>query len=206
MATDKQIRANRANAIKSTGPRTEAGKQASSRNAVRHGLTAEHVVIDSEDPADFDALRASLRAEFEPQGPTEGFLIDRLAGLVWRLNRVPGFEAGLFTWMAHLQAETHDTGGVVFADLYFAGDHRALPAPPAHAGRGTQARHQTRVVGRALEGMLSSTDPLGKLARYEGQLMRALGRTLAELRTLQAGRGAARRGRLGACSIDARIP
>jgi len=206
MATDKQIHANRANAMKSTGPRTEAGKRASSRNALRHGLTAEHVVLDNEDPADFDALRASVRVEFEPQGPTEAFLVDRLAGLIWRLNRVPGFEAGLITWMAHLESEAHDTGGVVFADLYFTGDQRALPAPQARAGPGAQVRHQSRVVGRALEAMLSTTDPLGKLARYEGQLMRELGRTLAEVRTLQAERGAPKQGQRRTCAIDGAAP
>jgi hypothetical protein len=40
MTSYRQIEANRRNALKSTGPKTEAGKQASRRNAVRHGLTA----------------------------------------------------------------------------------------------------------------------------------------------------------------------
>jgi hypothetical protein len=39
MATEKQIAANRANAQKSTGPKTAAGRSRSSRNAVRHGLS-----------------------------------------------------------------------------------------------------------------------------------------------------------------------
>jgi hypothetical protein len=39
LATEKQIRANRANAQKSTGPRTAAGRLKSSRNAVRHNLS-----------------------------------------------------------------------------------------------------------------------------------------------------------------------
>jgi hypothetical protein len=39
MATEKQIAANRANAKRSTGPKTVAGKMASSRNAFRHGLS-----------------------------------------------------------------------------------------------------------------------------------------------------------------------
>ena len=44
MTSLQQIEANRRNAQNSTGPRTEAGKQRSSRNAVRHGLTAETVI------------------------------------------------------------------------------------------------------------------------------------------------------------------
>src|SRR4051812_31014537 len=39
MATEKQIAANRANAKKSTGPKTAAGRLKSSRNALRHGLS-----------------------------------------------------------------------------------------------------------------------------------------------------------------------
>jgi hypothetical protein len=39
MATAKQIAANRANARRSTGPRTALGKLKSSRNALRHGLS-----------------------------------------------------------------------------------------------------------------------------------------------------------------------
>jgi hypothetical protein len=39
MASDKQIAANRANAKRSTGPKTALGKSISSRNALRHGLS-----------------------------------------------------------------------------------------------------------------------------------------------------------------------
>jgi len=60
MASTEQLRANKANAQKSTGPRTQAGKQRSRLNARQHGLTAKLLVIGDEDPADFDELRASL--------------------------------------------------------------------------------------------------------------------------------------------------
>jgi len=50
MTSLKQIEANRRNALKSTDPRSEDGKQRASRNAVRHGLTAETVIEPLEDP------------------------------------------------------------------------------------------------------------------------------------------------------------
>jgi hypothetical protein len=59
MTSLKQIEANRRNAIKSTGPKTEAGKEQSRRNAVRHGLTAESVVNVLEDPEAYKALATS---------------------------------------------------------------------------------------------------------------------------------------------------
>ena len=50
MMSYRQIEANRRNALLSTGPKTETGKKASRRNALRHGLTAETVVAELEDP------------------------------------------------------------------------------------------------------------------------------------------------------------
>src|SRR5258708_7959921 len=55
MTSFRQIEANRRNALKSIGPRTEAGKQASRGNAVGHGLTAETVIGALEDAADLFA-------------------------------------------------------------------------------------------------------------------------------------------------------
>src|SRR6516225_2695572 len=39
MASEKQLRANRENAKRSSGPKTAAGRLKSSRNALRHGLS-----------------------------------------------------------------------------------------------------------------------------------------------------------------------
>jgi hypothetical protein len=84
---------NRANAQHSTGPRTEAGKQASSRNAFRHGLYAKQLALPGEDPAELDALRADLRREHQPLTPTEDILVNELAEHYWRLRRMRKFEA-----------------------------------------------------------------------------------------------------------------
>ena len=56
MTTDKQKASNKQNAKNSTGPRTDAGKQRSSQNALKHGVYAVDSVIPGEDPADFDKL------------------------------------------------------------------------------------------------------------------------------------------------------
>jgi hypothetical protein len=96
MATPAQIAANRRNALKSTGPRTAAGKTASSRNALRHGLAARGAVVLGEDPADLARFRAELVAALAPRDGREEFLADVAAEAAWRLRRVWRAEAALF--------------------------------------------------------------------------------------------------------------
>jgi hypothetical protein len=84
---------NRANSQHSTGPRTPAGKQRSSLNALRHGLTAASAVLPSEDPAAYDDHRRRFFDEYQPATPTESQLVQELADTSWRLNRIPLLEA-----------------------------------------------------------------------------------------------------------------
>ena len=89
MTTLKQIEANRRNAQSSTGPRTEAGKERSSRNAVRHGLTAETVIEPLEDAEDYQAFEEAVTAGFDAETAVERELILRLASLLWRCGGRP---------------------------------------------------------------------------------------------------------------------
>ena len=70
MASDKQLIANRANAMRSTGPKTAAGKGLSRMNAHKLGLTAETIVIGDEDPKAFDTLRSALEEDYNPRPGT----------------------------------------------------------------------------------------------------------------------------------------
>jgi hypothetical protein len=96
MTSYRQIEANRRNALKSTGPRTEAGKQASRRNAVRHGLTAETVIGALEDSEDYRVFETAITADYDAQSAVERGLVLRLASLLWRLRRATTMETGLF--------------------------------------------------------------------------------------------------------------
>src|SRR5262249_17969052 len=95
MTTFRQIEANRRNALKSTGPKTEAGKQQSRRNAVRHGLLAETVVDVLEDPEDYRAFEMAVASDFDAQTAVERELVLRLASLLWRLRRATAIDTGL---------------------------------------------------------------------------------------------------------------
>jgi hypothetical protein len=96
MTSVKQFEANRRNSLKSTGPKTEAGKQASRCNAVRHGLTAETVIGALEDAEDYKAFEAAITADYDAQSAVERELVLRLASLLWRLRRATTIETGLF--------------------------------------------------------------------------------------------------------------
>ncbi len=88
---------NRANSQLSTGPRTPAGKQRSSLNALRHGLTAASPVLPSEDRAAYADHRRRFFDEYQPATPTESQLVMEVADTSWRLNRIPLLEAQLFS-------------------------------------------------------------------------------------------------------------
>jgi hypothetical protein len=96
MTSSKQIAANRENAKKSTGPKTEAGKDRSAMNAVTHGLTATRPLVRHESSEYFDSLRDRVSSELQPMGIMEEQLVERIVSKLWRLHRVPAVEAGLF--------------------------------------------------------------------------------------------------------------
>jgi hypothetical protein len=96
--SEKQLLANKANAKHSTGPKTEAGKEVARLNAVKHGLRAATVVIDSprfkEDPAEYESLLNSLYEELAPRTPLETHLVQRIANCLWRSRRINIAEMG----------------------------------------------------------------------------------------------------------------
>src|SRR6185437_2042244 len=87
---------NRANAQKSTGPKSEQGKTVSSQNSFKHGLYSKSVLIPGEDPARFEACRADLAAEHRPVGATEEILVDEIAQHYWRMKRYRALEVQMY--------------------------------------------------------------------------------------------------------------
>ena len=70
MATIKQINANRKNALLSKGPKTDLGKLNSSKNSLKHGLTAKQLVI-GEDLKEFEQYRDLMIEALKPEGILE---------------------------------------------------------------------------------------------------------------------------------------
>jgi hypothetical protein len=98
MATERQVKANQANALLSTGPRTPEGKAISARNALRHGILAREAVIDDGDGCEnleeYESLLGGLVASLAPVGEMERLLVERIAVQHWRLRRLLRFETG----------------------------------------------------------------------------------------------------------------
>ncbi len=95
--TGSRAATNRANSLHSTGPRTEPGKQRSSLNALRHGLTARAAVLPTEDPDAYQRHIQQFLDEYAPATPTETQLVHEIANTAWRLNRIPLLEAALLS-------------------------------------------------------------------------------------------------------------
>ena len=93
MSSSEQRRtANRANALKSTGPSTATGRAISSRNAERHGLLSTRLFLEDEDSAEFDALQLELQAALGPVGTAELAIVERIAISLWRQRRLVSAE------------------------------------------------------------------------------------------------------------------
>ena len=117
MTSEKQIEANRQNARKSTGPRTQEGKDRVSNNAVKHGLLSQDVLVPGEDRVALRELSERLQEELEPVGELEDMLVDRIVAAYWRLRRVGRVEADIFT---SLSAVSNSLGGAFMHDSHHA--------------------------------------------------------------------------------------
>ena len=95
METSKtRAQANQKNALKSTGPRTLAGKARSSANAVQHGILSRHLILPGESREEFNDLLSQLLTEQKPVGTLEMAVVERMAIAPWRQRRLVAAETG----------------------------------------------------------------------------------------------------------------
>ena len=167
MTTEAQTEANRANAQKSTGPRTPEGKEKASQNALKHGLLAKEAVVVGEDLDDFELYREQLRAELAPVGLAESLLVERIVGLFWRLQRAERFHTAAFD-MVYLQCRSDPQ------------NKRWQPIPGPDGA--------DPLFGLTVMKDFSQTRILERLLGYERRLEGSLYRTMAELHKVQGQR------------------
>ena len=175
--SEKRLAANRANAARSTGPRTPEGKARSAQNARKHGFAgSSYAVIRLEDVESVARLRADLIAVYQPVNSQELFAIERMALAQQSLLRAAQLEASLFTlgmndvvtnYAIHLETELTNGQKISYGQnrgYYMAEGFRQLIA----RGKG---------------------DPWRLFLRYQAQAERQYRRALEEFERLKTLRG-----------------
>jgi hypothetical protein len=170
---------------------------------LKHGLTSQEIVIGDEDPRQFDQLREGLNADFEPQTTIERELVERLAGLLWRLRRVPVFEAALMHArireieeskpsddyeMEMFLRKVSDAHLRELTQLFEKWQSEpAKPIAPTPPVRDSATSENRKIANTGLALILDSEnhDSFGKLSRYEAGLLSAVTRTLSLLHSLR---------------------
>lgn len=175
MPSDRQIAANRRNAVRSTGPRTAAGKLQSRRNAYRHGLTAETVIPSLEDAEAYREIEAGLFAEFAPATPLQQQLVARLASLLWRLRRTSSIESGLYEAQLDVASPAATVPSLAIFHEMLAEQRPAgsVPLIP-HRGQAAPSRDDGMARIAAIYSRINRHDPgvMKRLSRYEVALWR----------------------------------
>jgi hypothetical protein len=182
MTSQNQIEANRANARRSTGPKSNAGKQRSRANAVTHGLTAKDIVVPGETPDQFEKLRKGLIDDFAPGTTIEFELIDHLAALLLRRRRPPVVEAALFKRLINPFEKSLDR--LTTEEL----EQLEKISRKLSENRGVDvselAEHQSEEGGRE-PALPRRVEMLNVFARYETHIMNQIVKTVGLLLSLQ---------------------
>ena len=92
-ASKAQIRANRQNAKRSTGPTSIQGKLKVSQNAITHGIFATTPLLPHENAAEFAALSQQMSEVFPPVDAHAAFLVEEIVLTIWRQKRLRRAEA-----------------------------------------------------------------------------------------------------------------
>ena len=111
MATLAQLEANRANAQRSTGPRSAEGKSVSRFNALKHGVDAASIALPGENPAAYQSLADAYDAQYRPGDPTGRFLVDSMIRADWQKQRLQRIESDL------IRKLLADTPGATLIDV-----------------------------------------------------------------------------------------
>lgn len=185
-SSHRQQQANRQNSAKSTGRRTQEGKARSRSNALKHGLTAETILLPGEELADVEQISESLTLYYQPSTTWEEQLIGQAASLMLRLKRVPSFEGALFHWVEQ-QDRMKDRGSPVFCEMELLDFSEADAASTAELNDRVVESDTEPQMGRTFAALLDQ-NLLSKLTRYETSLHGRLSSTLRKLDDFRARR------------------
>jgi hypothetical protein len=201
MTSEKQARANRRNALKSTGPKTPEGKAAVRHNALGHGLLSRDILLPGEDKDALRELGEHVWDELQPVGALESLLVNRIISSTWRLQRLGRVEAGIFAWelygemadRARKEADTYTRGlmdDLLTEDVTVTDEDKHREALSKAEEMEAMQDAETATLGQTFIRDASKANAFSKLSRYETTIERSLFKALHELQRLQAARGA----------------
>jgi hypothetical protein len=190
MTSFRQIEANRRNALRSTGPKTDEGKRQSRRNALRHGLTAETVIEGLEDREDYRAFEAAVIADYDARTAVERELVLRLASLLWRLRRIISIETDLLKIQSDI---VHERRGVSVAAERESGFSTHLPPLVSEPQREEEANGEDDTFPMSVRDLtccflrLTNVDngAFERLGRYNAALWKQTAQTLFLLHSIR---------------------
>src|ERR1700676_1326460 len=118
----------RANGAKSRGPTTAEGKEKSSRNSLKHGLTAGsgNLLLDCEDPDQFDEILNKLHTIHEPVTAAEIDIVEEMVAARWRIRRMWTIETGLLNAEIVTQQSNPSVSEGADLNIHLASAFRAL--------------------------------------------------------------------------------
>ena len=174
--SEKQLTANRANAARSTGPRSPEGKSRAAQNARKYGFTpSTFAVVRLEGLHDIAHLKDDLLAVYKPINSQELFAVERIALAQQALLRAARLESGLF--IATLN-ETLDSA-----------DQPMVLMSPELVGDGdieiTRAQNRNFLLGEGFHRMTSKSNSWSLFIRYQAQAERHYRRAVEEFERLQ---------------------
>ncbi len=161
--TEQRAEIARHNGALSRGPVTPAGKERSSKNAVKHGIYTRNIVLENESPELYLEMRDKYLSELAPVGERETDLALDIVNARWRLSRLMLIETATIDCAMSRQKEVIETE--------FERVDEAVRTALAFTGYNGDTRNGLALIGRA-----------------EGRIHRILQRTTAELERLQTAR------------------
>ncbi len=120
MSSARKTAANRENSKRSTGPKSVEGRNAVRRNALKHGLTAETLVVEGEDAEAFRQMAESHLSVFQPRNDVELEFAKTFSIAAWRRQRCVSTETAMVNH--HIRETQHSAAVIGQQDVLALGD------------------------------------------------------------------------------------
>lgn len=206
MTSKRKTPANKPDSRESTA-RPKGKARSNAADGLKHGLEIDLILLTGEDRREFEKFATKIIDDLQPRGPLEQALADQIVTSLWRLKRIPLFEAAVINERNPTESERKTLSVenkrrrdhlAEMASRYLSKDQKDQQDPPAAAPEETEHKEDSEEttgqllgasVGRALINDGENGDTLGKLLRLETVQSNTLDRTMRMLFAVQSARG-----------------